>query len=601
MAKPPTKENQIIDMRLPAYLSLQTDWEKWRACYKGGTEFRDVYLEMFSNREDVNDFATRKSLSPIPAFAKSAIQDIRNSIFQRMVDIERRDGSPAYANAVDGDDMGVDRRGSTMNAFIGRKVLDELLVMGKVGVFVDAPEVSEMQTMADLENFRPYLYLYKVEDILSYSQTSPENPSEFQSILLRDTVMEYDSDFSLPTEEVIRYRHLWINEDGFVNCQFYNADNELISRDGTEGGGPTTLALRKIPFVLLDINESMMQDVCEYQIAILNLASSDVNYALQANFPFYTEQRDLRKSGGHLKNAANPDGTATAGGQGASGTEITTGVTQGRAYDKDMQRPDFIHPSSEPLKASMELQSSFEKAIRKLVNLAVVTLGRQSADAKQIDNQGLANGLSFIALALEAAEKQIAQHWAAYEEKEPKRRKAARVKYPENYSQKSEADRIDESKSMTEVISKTPSRTAKKELWKINIEKLLGGHVKPETLAKIAKEIDASKFTTSDPDTIQMAVENGLCGEKTGSMALGFDSEEHQQAREDHTARIKRIADAQGVDKAPMGSSARGVVDLDDAPSKSGADEKAVSRDNTFDEDNSDKTRGKGKKVKNGD
>jgi len=338
-----------------------------------------------------------------------------------------------------------------------------------------------------------------------------------------------------------------------------------------------------------------MKDICEYQIALLNLVSSDVNYALQANFPFYTEQRDGRAMGGHLKPAANPDGTATQGGQGAHDNEIRTGATQGRAYAKGMQRPGFIHPSSEPLKASIGLQEKLEKDIRRLVNLAVETLAtRASAESKELDNQGLEAGLSFIGLVLESAERQIVEHWAAYEESAPKLRQVATIKYPDRYSLKSDEDRIDEAEKLTGVIQKTPSRSAQKELWKTNVANLLAGKVNPDTIARINREIDEAPFTTADPRTIIESKEAGICGDKTASLALGFDDDEYKRAREDHLARIQRIAEAQGVDKAPAHPASRGVVDLDDNP-QSGKDEKAASRDTTLRENTKDRTRGEGR------
>ena len=57
------------------------------------------------------------------------------------------------------------------------------------------------------------------------------------------------------------------------------------------------LELTRIPFVLLDIGDSMIKDVVNHQIALLNLVSSDVNYALKSNFPFYIEQKDVRAVG----------------------------------------------------------------------------------------------------------------------------------------------------------------------------------------------------------------------------------------------------------------------------------------------------------------
>ncbi len=592
-------KKKIIDFRLPGYLTTTLDWEKYRLTYSGGPEFRQAYLEKFTSRETTSQFNTRKKLTPIPTFAKAAINDIRNAIYQPMIDIVRRDGSDAYSHAIVGKRMGIDRRGASMNAFMGQKVLEELLVMGKVGIFVDAPEIKTGITLAQTNDFQPFVYPYKIEDICSYACSDPEKPSEFSSLLLRDTLLEYDGSSGLPTEETTRYRHLWIDKDGYVQIQFYDVDDNPIDRDGNTSG-PVQMDLRRIPFTLIDIGQSLLIDVCEYQIALINLVSSDVNYALLANFPFYTEQADMRKVGSHLKQTANPDGTATAGGQGAHDKEIKVGTTQGRRYDKDTDRPSFIHPSSEPLKASMALQEKMEGDIRRLVSLAVSTLAsRASADSKAMDNRGLEAGLSYIGLKLEAAERQITEFWAAYESADRTLRKIATIKYPDRYSLKSDADRIEEAGKLSDVIMGTPSKTARKELWKSVVMTLLGGKVSPDVSSKIMKEIDDAKFTTADPKVIIEAKDAGLVGEQLASIALGFPKDEYLQARKDHTARLKAIAEQQGViDKAPLGSASRGVVDLDDDPANSASAEKTVSRDTTFQDSTKDRTRGDGKQSK---
>ena len=588
-------KTKIVDFRIPGYWTSEAEWMKYRLTYKGGIEFRTQYLRQFSARETNEQFNIRQEMSPLPTFAKSAINDIRNAIYQPMIDIVRRDGSDAYLNAVSGKEMGVDRRGASMNAFMGQQILEELLVMGQVGIFVDAPVVTPAPTLADVGDFRPFLYPYKVEDILSFSQNQPENPSEFSSLLLRDSVLEYDSSSGLPTQEVERYRHLYIDNDGLVSIQFYNGDDDPVDRDGNPSG-PIQMDLTRIPFMMLDIGQSLLIDVCEYQIALLNLASSDVNYSLLANFPIYTEQADMRKVGSHLKETANPDGTATTGGQGAHDKEIKVGVAQGRRYDKDTDRPGFIHPSSEPLKASLALQEKMEADIKKLVNLAVKTLAsRASAESKSMDNRGLEAGLSYIGLKLEAAERQITEYWAAYEQADRRQRKIATIKYPDRYSLKSDEDRIDEAKKLSEVIIGTPSKTARKELWKTNIMTLLGGKVSPDVVGTIMKEIDDSKFTTADPEVIIKAKDAGLVGEQLASIALGFPADEYLQARKDYLARVMVIASQQGVvDKAPLGPASRGVVDLDDDPANSGSTEKAKSRDTTLQDSTKDRTRGAG-------
>ena len=58
------------------------------------------------------------------------------------------------------------------------KVLEELLVMGKVGVFVDAPHVAG-DTLADVEHYRPYLYVYKLEKISPTPVRVQRSPASF--------------------------------------------------------------------------------------------------------------------------------------------------------------------------------------------------------------------------------------------------------------------------------------------------------------------------------------------------------------------------------------------------------------------------------------
>jgi hypothetical protein len=591
-------QTRIIDSRHPNWLSNWTDWEKWRLTYQGGEEFRQKYLERFTSREDMQDFEARRRLTPIPSFAKAAINRIRNSIFQRMHDITRRDGTPSYQGAIAGLDQGVDRRGSTMNAFLGIKCLTELLVMGRVGVFVDN-SVIPGETLADVGSARPYLYPYQIEDILSWACTKPDEPSEFQSLLLRDTCLNCDPTTMLPLQQAQRFRLLWISpETGLVNLQFYSAEGDPIDRDGNSGG-PVELELTRIPFVLLDLGDSLIKDICNHQIALLNLVSSDVNFALKANFPFYIEQRDLRAVGSHLKQAANPDGTATAGGQTSHDNEITIGATRGRAYDIKAQAPAFINPSPDPLKASMDLREEIAQEITRLVNLGVEALGsKMPAGVQALDSGGLEAGLSYIGLVLESAERKIAEFWATYEERIVARRRIATIKYPDRYSLKTDKDRIDEATSLSKLMSSVPGQTVKREISKSITQALLGGKVGVETIAKINSEIDESAYTTSDPQTILQAVEAGLCGEKTGSMALGFSETEHIQAKKDHAERAARVAQAQASVKGSNNSmggdpAARGVPDLS-ANLQASRQEKKQGQDRTLHDSKHRRVRGRG-------
>lgn len=589
--------SSIIHFRHPQFASDAADWEKWRLTYEGGKHFLEQYLIKFTFRETDVDFNERKKITPIPAFAKSAVNDIRNGIFQRMTDIQRSDGSKTYQEAIAGKHLGVDLDGSTMNFFMGSVVLTELLITGRVGIYVDMPEISG-PTIADVQNKQPYLYMYQIEDILSWSCTRPDEISEFKSILLRDTCFDLDHRTQLPIGHVQRFRLVWINDDtGKVNMQFFDADGQPITRDGTATlpDDFTELDLTRIPFVMPTIGGSLLTDVCTHQIALLNLTSSDVSYALKANFPFYTEQKDMRAGSSHLKPTANPDGTATAGGQQADPNEIKVGATTGRLYDIKEDRPDFIHPSSEPLKASILLQEKLEADVRKLVNLAVINIATQaSAESKQMDNQGLEAGLSYIGLVLENAEKKIAEYWGAYENKDESNRAVALVKYPERYNLKSTKDRIIEAKEFSNLMYSVPGHLVKKEIAKNIAVTLFNGKIEPNKLEAIKKEIDKSEYLTSDPDVIQMAKEQGFIPDRIGTIALGFNKNLTEEAKKDHLERLSAIALAQSSESNDK-AAARGLPDEDANPTQSGKEEKEIAGDTTLNDTTQDPTRGKGK------
>jgi len=266
-----------------------------------------------------------------------------------------------------------------------------------------------------------------------------------------------------------------------------------------------------------------------------------------------------------------------------------------------MNPPAFINPSAEPLRASLDLQNRLKQDIRELVNLSVSALAvRASAESKVMDNQGLEAGLSYIGLLLESAERQLCEHWAAYEERSVSKREIATIKYPDRYSLKTDADRIKEATDLTKLMNSVPGRRVKRELSKGIVQALLGGKVSVDDLEAINQEIDSAHYTNSDPTTIIQAVINGVCGEKTASVALGFDDDEYLSARQDHADRVKRIAEAQGMagqhGQAGVGGgdpAARGVADLSANPT-AGAAEKAASRNTDLQPTTAPRTRGAG-------
>jgi hypothetical protein len=596
---------KLSEFKHPYYTGQEYFWRKWRLTYIGGEAFTAVYLKKLSKREDDVDFKLRKEITYCPAFAKAALNDIRNSIFQRMVDVTREGGDPTYQRAVKGLDGGVDMLGSSMNSFIGRYIIPELLSMSRVGVYVDMPPLSG-PTIAHKGDKKPYIYLYRTESIRSWTYDNTALSNEFTSIVLQDEDYELDIETGLPIGTITRYRHVFIGDDDLVHCLFYDTDGNAIdpiTGDQTDDY-EIVLPIKRIPFVLFEISDSLLTDVADYQIALLNLASSDMNYALKANFPFYTEQFDNRSESPYLKGERSATSTQTPpdafGNVFSTETsyqekvrEVKVGATGGRQYPIGVERPAFIHPSSEPMTASMAKQQQLKAEIRQLINLTIENLQpKTSGGGIDVPDPTLESGLSYIGMALEHGERKIAEYWALYEGKAN-----ATVAYPENYALTSDKDRHQSAKDFQELMPNMPSLTYQREMAKQIATIMLRGKVPTPKLLTVLKEIDAAPVVMGDPVVIASDIEEGLVSLETASAARGYPPGEVEKAKVDHADRLARIATSQAVGKgfgAAAGDTAqaRGVPDLG-ADNKSGSTEKKTSTDTTTDDTVTNKQRGK--------
>ncbi len=165
----------VCNLTHPDYQQQLQEWIKWRYTYESGTAFIRKYLRQFTNREDPDDFTMRRDISYCPAFAKAALDEVKNSIYQRMADVSRQGGSKKYQAACEGGNGGVDLCGSSMNYYIGCNVLEEMLKMRKVGVYVDMPS-DVGQSQADSAHKHPYLYTYITEDIRAWKLDETGDP-----------------------------------------------------------------------------------------------------------------------------------------------------------------------------------------------------------------------------------------------------------------------------------------------------------------------------------------------------------------------------------------------------------------------------------------
>jgi len=541
----------VASITHPRYDQNLIYWQKYRYTFEGGHDFVQKYLKQFSTKENMVDFIRRREISYCPAFAKAGIIEIRDAIYQRLIDIQRKGGPKNYISSCAGEDNGVDYNGNSMSSFIGRMVLPELLSMARVGVYIDKDPVDIETSLATAKGIRPYIYMYPTESIKSWAVSKQ---GILMSVLLEDNVELIDELTGLITNQTKSYRLLQLTAEG-VTVKFYDRDSRILPEKSK------LLKLKTIPFVIFELTHSLLVDVADYQIALLQLASSDIHYSWKANYPFYVEQFDIAAEMSMLRQASpsntenelkimnqspalqNKIDTSGRGSEAqiSKAPQVDLGTGQGRRYPKGLDQPAFIHPSAEPLMASMKKQDQMKAEIRQLINLALASVEAQSAQSKMQDTKGLEAGLSYIGLELEFGERKIAEIWSQYEGS----KEVITVSYPTNYSLKTDEERRKEAADLRTELPNLPSKTYQKELGKQIIDILLAHKVNAASLTMMKKEIDESPVVVTDPDVIMQDFESGFVGLKMASELRGYPKGQADLAKADHAERLARIAAAQ--------------------------------------------------------
>lgn len=513
----------MIQLQYPGYEEDNLDWEMYRLTYEGGQEFINNYLYKITQEETDEDLCLRKKLAYVPRFAGSVLDEIKNSIYQRITDVQRIGGSDNFRRAIKGEIGGIDYDDSSMHYFIGHKVLLELLMMKKVGVLIDNFSEDELgSTLYETKDKHPWASIYKIEQILNYKKSY----NEYTNLLLCE-FYEEENEYGLIKQYNTRYR-LYTKKSDYVEVKFLDKDNKVTNQ--------YQLNIPQIPFHCFEISRSLLKDVCRYQIALMNMESLDLTFIGKANYPLYYEHADPRINPpfADSSNSKSKDDDDT----------IRAGINKGRKIYSD-KPPGFINPDPATLLASMGKGDKLKEEIRQLVhlNLAQANPRRQSVESKGEEQKPLEAGLSAIGLILHRGEQEISKFWAQFEKYT---NFDVQINYPKNWSLKTDADRVDESEKLTKVAEKVPSSRFKKTILK-KVANLLVGHEASQTeLDKINREIDEADLLVTDPDILIRFHEQRVVPGEYVTQALHLPEGSAEKALEERISFAKTLVEAQG-------------------------------------------------------
>lgn len=539
--------SDIIKSRHPDYVNAIKDWQKYRCTYNSDETFRDLYLRQLSEREDYNDFCARKSLTYVPAFAEGNINEVKNAIIKRFGDIKRNCKCASFETASKGENFGVDGSYMTMNSFMGDNVLVELLVQGKVGVYVDMPEIKG-NTAKDQESAVPYVYIYRAENILNWQYIG--RTQVLQSLLLFRWYTNYDAATGLATnrqKEYLHYRLARVEDKTIVVLTKYD-----------EAGEPTAkidLQIDEIPFVMDSLPKSLMARIADYQIALMQLTSSDLMYLIKANFPFYVEQVNQAFQSPHLNLAGrtadgqNPESNTSAAATPERSNEIKVGATRGRRYPIGADAPQFIAPPEGPIKISMEKQGQIKDEMRALVHLTLSNFmpKMQSEESKKMDNLPLESGLSFIGSVLNRIEKRVYRIWSKYEGIKDD---TPELIYPKNYSMLTQGQIDAEITAIRKDIDTAPSLKMRRELAKRIVWLRFNQSLPESEIAEIYKEIDEATVITGDPNVLYNDVRELVIDAEDAAKGRCYPADTAEKAEKKAIVKMEASAKRGGGSKA---------------------------------------------------
>jgi len=527
---------KLIDVRSPAYVADSSQWATWREALNAGPSYIRNQLQKLPE-EDYPTYLEREKLTPHPAYIKACLREILTGIFTQMGSVIRRNGPKTFQTALTGN---IDGAGTSLNYFLVMDVLRELLTMKRVAICVDRAVLPPEPTVADAIVNPPYLYIIEAENILAWH--TPAGASIPTEVLIKDINPKYFAGTSLRIGGEVQYRYLRKMPGSGVAVTYYDEKgNEQFQ---------AVLDLQEVPIIILETDDSIIQDVIGHQAAILNLMSSTIAYAIGANMSVYTEQSDMATLMASLRAPVLEEGDEPT----EAASKLKIGKNYGRRYSQNSDRPDFISPDTENIPKMLELYDKIRDDIRRLMLLALQNVsvrGLMSVTALTQSQASTNHGLAVLAVLLEKAERGVAQIWADFE----KESDDYIVKYPNDFQMMSVQERLEHIEKLSKMQEVVPSATYRRIIANQITSLVLNQQLSADLRKQIEQEIQDAPSLVVRPADVPKLTEEGVLPREYASKLLNLPADTAEKANKEHAERLARIAQAQ------VPSNARGNTD----------------------------------------
>lgn len=223
-AVPATKlkfNTNAVSYTRPEYRLAYDTWEKVRDAVAGEDAIKSKhqkYLPTLSGHTGVNDpkYKTYLDYAHWYSATSRTLAGLRGLVFRKDPLKLIPDGLDEYYENITAD-------GQSLIAF-SKSVLVEVLQTNRCGIFVDLPnvDVSVDRSIAEAkrENIRPYARMYPAESIINWRTAEVNNSSVTTLVVLTENI-EIPGDDGFSTVSEIRYRVLYLDEEGVYNQAVY--------------------------------------------------------------------------------------------------------------------------------------------------------------------------------------------------------------------------------------------------------------------------------------------------------------------------------------------------------------------------------------------
>lgn len=201
------------------YQKVSSDWKKCRDSVAGEGVVHEAGEEYVQRLSGQTDYEYKAYLKRTPFYNATArtIDGMVGMIFRKDPSIEVPDLLIPIIEDMTLTDSDIEE--------VGELLSREILEVGRVGVLVEYPVVSEQPSslaQADASNNRPYCTIYKAESIINWREERINNSMQLAMVTLMEAATEYVNEFeSISIEQV---RALLLTDAGYMQRLYRKSD-----------------------------------------------------------------------------------------------------------------------------------------------------------------------------------------------------------------------------------------------------------------------------------------------------------------------------------------------------------------------------------------